>query len=129
MPERSDTCRDVTLPSGETICVRGAEPMGPEAVAALDMVVAAARARMAAEHPPDPAAEALWARLRAALGDRGIGLRDAAREAGVRFSTLFRIGQGYTPGEGDLSAVEAWLERRAAKKPANTRPPKLEVAS
>ncbi len=114
MPEPRDACRPVTLPSGETIRVRGAEPMGPESAAALAEVVAAARARMAAEHPPNPAAEALWARLRAVLDARGIGLRDAAREAGVRPSTLFRIGQGYLPDQADMVLIDAWLEAHDA---------------
>lgn len=83
--------------------------MDAESTAALGTVVAAARAKMAAEHPPNPAAEALCARLRATLDARGIGLRDAAREAGVRFSTLFRVGQGYMPGASDMAAIEAWL--------------------
>lgn len=112
MPEPVDSCRPVLLPSGETIRVRGAGPMGPEAVAALGEVVAAARAKMAAEQPPNPAAEALWGRLGAVLDTRGIGLRGAAREAGVRLSTLFRIGQGYMPDDHDLAAIDLWLEAR-----------------
>jgi hypothetical protein len=109
MPEPRDECHPVLLPSGETIRVRGAEPMGPEAAAALGDVLDAARRRHAAEHPPNPAAEALWRRLRAALDARGIGLRDAAREAGVQSSALFRIGQGYLPDDGDMALLEHWL--------------------
>lgn len=109
MPDPRDDCRPVTLPLGETLRVRGVEPMGPEAVAALGEVVAAARARMAAEHPSNPAAEALWGRLEAALDARGIGLREAAHAAGARFSTLFRTGQGYMPGDGDMALIERWL--------------------
>lgn len=109
MPEPRDACRPVTLPSGEPIRVRGAEPMGPEAVAALGEVAAAARARMATEHPPNPAAEALSGRLQAALNTRGISLREAAHEAGVRPWTVLRIAQGYMPGDGDMALIERWL--------------------
>ena len=109
MPEPRDACRPVTLPSGETIRVRSGAPINAEAAAALGEFVDAARRLDAAEHPPNPAAEALWARLRAVLDARGIGLRDAARQAGVRFSTLFHIGQGHMPDEADMAAIERWL--------------------
>lgn len=114
MPEPRDSCRPVTLPSGETIRVRGAEPMDAAAIAAFGDVMDAVRRRHAAAHPPDPAAEALWARLRAVLDAQDIGLRDAAREAGVRFSTLFRIGQGYVPDQADMTLIKAWLEAHDA---------------
>jgi hypothetical protein len=104
-----DECREVTLPSGEPIHVRGARPMNTEEVAALGILVDAVRAKHATEHPPNPAAEALYARLAARAESAGIRLRDAAREAGVRPSVLTRIAQGYMPGEDDLAAIEAWL--------------------
>lgn len=62
-----DTCRPVTLPSGEAIPVRGAHPMNDRDVAALEALVAAARRKMIAEQPEfscfdrDPEAVA-WAR-------------------------------------------------------------------
>lgn len=105
-----DECREVTLPSGESIRVRAAGEMSPEVVAALGEIVDAARRMHAAEHPPNPATEALWARLTVCLDARGVRLRDAATEAGVRFSVLFRIGQGYLPDAADLASIERWLE-------------------
>jgi hypothetical protein len=114
MPEPRDACRPVRLPSGETIRVRSSAPLDEEAAAALGEFVDAARRLHAAGHPPNPVAEALWARLRAVLDARGIGLRDAAHQAGVRFSALFRIGQGYMPDDGDMALIEAWLEAHDA---------------
>lgn len=110
MPEPRDTCRPVTLPSGETLRVRGDEPMSPEAVAALGEVVTAARAKMAAEHPPNPAAEALWTLVEAARTP-GSTLRDLAREIGVTFKTMARLWQGYLPDDGDLVLIERWLRQ------------------
>jgi hypothetical protein len=46
----------VTLPSGQTIRVRGDRPPSAADLAALDDIVAAAQARMAAE-PPEQQAE------------------------------------------------------------------------
>lgn len=109
MSEPRDSCRLVTLPSGEQIRVRGSGKMSPEAAAALGELVDAARAKLAAEHPPNPAAEALWARLTARADTLGIRMRDLAHEADVRPSTLTRIAQGYMPGGEELLAIERWL--------------------
>lgn len=108
MAEPRDECREVTLPSGEPIRVRGAGEMSPEAVAALGEIVDAAR-RMAAEQPVDDGARELWARLDAARKSDCLSLRDVARQAGVRFSTLFRVGQGRMPSAEELAAIERWL--------------------
>lgn len=108
-----DECRPVTLPSGETIRARmGCEPT-PEEVAALDAVLTAVRAQFLAEHPPNPAADALYSRLLVRTIERDILMRDAAKEAGVRFSTLLRIAQGHMPGDEDMAAIEAWLDAPA----------------
>jgi len=112
MPEPGDSCRPVLLPSGEPIRVRGADPMGPEAVAALGEVVAAARARRAAEHPPDPAAVALWGRLYAMLRRERMSSFRMASQAGVAFSVLSRLRNGYMPDATDLATIEAWLIER-----------------
>lgn len=109
MPEPRDACRPVKLPSNETIRVRGARPLNAEETAALGEVVDAARRKLTAEHPPNPAAEALWARVAARCDARGILRRDAAHEAGVRPSVLTRIAQGVMPDGDDLAAIEAWL--------------------
>lgn len=106
MSER-DECRPVTLPSGEVIRVRGRGGLGPAGVAALGELVDAARRLDAERNPPDVGARELWARLEAARGD--LPLRECARLAGVRFSALFRIGQGRMPGAKDLAAIEVWL--------------------
>lgn len=111
MPEPRDECRPVALPSGETIRMRGGRPLDLEETVALGKIVDAARAMHAAEHPANPAAEALWSRLLARAGERGISLRDAAREAGVRPSRLLRVAQGYMPDDADLAAIDAWLAR------------------
>jgi hypothetical protein len=109
MPEHADACRPVTLPSGEPIRVRGARPMDARETAALGVLVDAARALHAAGHPPNPAAEALWARLDAAAGAAGIRRHQVARECGVRPSVVTRIAQGCMPEAGDLAAIERWL--------------------
>jgi hypothetical protein len=114
MPEPKDECRPVTLPSNETIRVRSAAEPSPEAVTALGKVVDAVRAKHAAEHRPDDGAGGLWARLESARQPRGLSLRDVASQAGVRFSTLFRIGQGRMPDSADLARINAWLEDRNA---------------
>lgn len=49
MRKSRDECRPVTLPSGEPIRVRSAEPMPPDDAAALGTLVDAVRRRMAAE--------------------------------------------------------------------------------
>ena len=109
MPEPRDECRPVALPSNETIRVRGGRPMSADETAAFGEVVAAARRKMAAEHPPNPGAEALWARMAAHCEARGILRRDAAHEAGVRPSTVTRIAQGHMPDGDELAAIERWL--------------------
>ena len=106
MGEQRDSCRDVTLPSGEVIRVRGRGALGPAGVAALGELVDAVRA-LAAENPPDDGAPELFTRIEAARGDRS--LRECARLAGLRFAVLFRVGQGRMPGGGDLAAIERWL--------------------
>lgn len=113
MPEPKDECRMVKLPSGEPIRVRGAGEMSPEAAAALGEIVDAAR-RMAAEQPVDDGVPELLERLDAARKSDCLSLRDVARQAGVRFSTLFRIGQGYMPFDADLARINAWLGERGA---------------
>lgn len=115
MREPRDECRDVELASGEVVRVRGRGGLGPAGVAALGELVDVARAKLAAEHPPDKGAEALWARVEAALNpEHWNPLHEAARQAGVRFSTLFRIRQGRMPGGEDLAAIETWLETYSA---------------
>lgn len=108
MPER-DECRDVALPSGEVIRVRGG--LGPAGVAALAELVEAARVK-ASENPPDPGTPELYGRIEAARGP--LNWRQVAALAGVKFSTLFRIGQGRMPAPGDLALIETWL---AAQEP------------
>lgn len=109
MPEPRDECREVTLPSGEAIRMRGAGPMSPEAVAALGELVDAARRKMAAEHSPEPGTAELYERLRARMDVLDVSLRGVAFQTGVRFSTLFRIGQGLLPDGDNLAAIERWL--------------------
>jgi hypothetical protein len=113
MAEPRDECREVTLPSGELMRVRGAGEMSPEAVAALGELVDAAR-RMAAEQPVDDGAPELWGRLDAVREPDCLSLRDVAQQAGVRFSTLFRIGQGRMPNTEDMAAIERWLKNGEA---------------
>jgi hypothetical protein len=105
MPER-DTCRPVTLPSGETIPVLGGRAPDAREAEMIGQAVDAAR-RLAAQNPPEPGSEALYARIEAARGQRS--LRGAGQEMGVRFTVLFRIGQGRMPDAVDLAAIEAWL--------------------
>lgn len=107
MPEPRDECRTVTLPSGERVRVRAAGPMSAEAVAALGELVDAVRAL---QPPPDPGTAELHERLHARMDALGISLRGAAFQTGVRFSTLFKIGQGIMPGDDDLAAIERWLD-------------------
>lgn len=114
-----DECRPMTLASGETIPVLGGEPLSPEGVAALGQLVEAVRAK-AAENPPDEGSDVLYARIEAACG--GLNWRQVAARAGVRFSVLFRIGQGRMPGAGDLAAIEAWLEANSAGSAPETTP-------
>lgn len=106
MREPRDSCRSVPLPSGETIRVRGRGDLGPDGVAALAELVAAAR-RTAAENPPDDGTGVLYARIETARGP--LNWRQVAALAGVKFSVLFRIGQGRMPGDTDLAAIERWL--------------------
>ena len=115
--EMRDACREVTLSSGEPIRVRGARPMDAEETAALGVLVDAARALHAAEHPADPGAEALWARLASRAEELGILRRDAARACGVRPSVVTRIAQGIMPRADDLAAIERWLAAQEAPGP------------
>lgn len=107
MPRDRDECREVTLPSGEAIRIRGAGDLTPEAVSALGELVDAARAQFAARHPDAEEARALWARVDAARGD--LLLRGVAYEAGVTIGALFRIMQGNLPDDADRAALERWL--------------------
>lgn len=109
MTGREDTCRPVTLPSGETVRVRGACDPTLEEVEAISEVLDAARARFLAERPPNPAADMLYSRLTVRTVERDILMRDVAKEAGVRLSTVVRIAQGIMPGDEDMAAIEAWL--------------------
>lgn len=104
----SATCRPVTLESGETVPVLGDEPLSAQGVAALAELIEVARAKHADENPPDDGAPELFERVAAARDTRT--LRECAHEAGVRFSTLFRVGQGRMPPPEDLAKIEAWLE-------------------
>lgn len=108
MSEPRDECRDVTLESGEVVRVRGRGGLGPAGVAALSDLVEAVRAK-AAETPPDEGAAELWARIEAARGRRT--LRECAAQAGVKFSVLFRIGQGRMPDTEAFARIETWLTR------------------
>lgn len=112
MREPRDECRPVTLASGETIRVRGRRGLGPAGVAALSELVAAVRAK-AAENPPDEGTGVLYERIEAARGP--LNWRQVAAEAGVKFSVLFRIGQGRMPGGEDLAAIETWLAAEEAQ--------------
>lgn len=117
-----DRCRDVPLPSGETIRVRGRGGLGPAGVAALGELVEAAR-RKAAQNPPDEGTAALYERIEAALDRQSVSpLRDAAKQAGVKFSALFKIGQGRMPGAVDLAAIEKWLGATEDNNDTNQRP-------
>ncbi len=107
-----DTCRPVALPSGETVLVRGRGGLGPAGVAALAEVVEAARAKHAAEHPPDPGAEELYGRLHAVCGRLGLPRYQAAKAIGVRHSVLVRLAQGRLPCGEDQTALQAWLENQ-----------------
>ncbi len=106
MSEPRDECRDVELASGEVVRVRGRRGLGPAGVAALSELVEAARAK-AAENPPDEGTGVLYERIEAARAARN--WRQVAAEVGVKFSVLFRIGQGRMPGGEDLAAIETWL--------------------
>jgi predicted polyphosphate/ATP-dependent NAD kinase len=108
MPEPRDECRRVTLPSGETIRLRSTQAPTGEALAALEEVVTAAK-RMAASMPVDDGAEALWARIETVRLRDGLTLREIGRQAGVRFSVLFRIGQGRMPDADDSASIGRWL--------------------
>jgi hypothetical protein len=109
MPDPRDTCRPVALPSGEQIVVRGGRGLDAKESAMLGEVVDAARRHHELTHPVDEGAAELWARIQAARRTAGLSLRDAAGLAGVRFSVLFRIGQGRMPGEAERAAIERWL--------------------
>lgn len=100
-----DQCSDVAPPPGEAVRVRGRGALD----AALGELVEVARAKAAAQTPPDPDAAELWARLDAVRRERGVSLREMGGECGVRFSVLFKTAQGRMPGAADRAAVEAWL--------------------
>lgn len=126
MPEPRDECRDVRLPSGEVVRVRGRGGLGPAGVAALAELVEAVRVK-AAENPPDPGTGELYARIEAARGP--LNWRQVAAEAGVKFSTLFKIGQGHMPGPDDLARIETWLDRQeACAQGASSSGPTVEVS-
>jgi len=57
MPEPVDACRPVTLPTGETVAVRGTEPLGERGGAALADLVGAVRAAL-----PPPSFTPAWTR-------------------------------------------------------------------
>ena len=114
MTEPKDSCRPVTVPSGESIRVRGAEPLDAAGVAALGELVDVVR-RMMPE--PDPGAAELWARVDAARRPLMLTARGAARDAGVAPSALSRLAQGRMPVGSALAAIERWLE---ASGPAST---------
>lgn len=98
----------MTLPSGEVIRVRGRGVPSPAVVAALGELTAVARASMPG---PEDGAPELYSRLDGARAACGLLWRGVAREAGVRPSTLFRLGQGRMPGAEDLAALTAWFNR------------------
>ena len=106
MSEPRDTCRPVTLPSGEVVPVLGGREPDAQETAMIGEVVDATR-RLAAQNPPEPGSEALYARIEVASGE--LSWHEVARAVGVRFSTLFRIGQGRMPGAVELAAIERWL--------------------
>lgn len=108
-----EQCRPVTLPSGEVIPVLGRGELSSAGVAAVAELVEVARRKYAAEHVDDPGAPELWARIDAVL-DTGLSLREVARECGLPFSVLFRIGQGRIPAAPGLAAIETWLGRQEA---------------
>jgi hypothetical protein len=107
MSEPRDACRPVALPSGETIPVLGGREPDEREAEMIGEVVDAVR-RLAAQNPPEPGCEALYARIEAARGP--LNWRQVAAEAGVKFSVLFRVGQGRMPGAVELAAIETWLE-------------------
>lgn len=116
MAGEREQCRDVLLPSGESIRVRGSGGLGPAGAAAMGELVEAARRRHEREHPPERDAVVLWARLDMARRERGLSLREISQECGVPFKTLFRCCQGIAPGETDTAAILAWLDRSEADR-------------
>jgi hypothetical protein len=117
MMTQPDSCRPVALPSGETVLVRARGGLGPVGVAALAEVVEAARAKHAAEHPPDPGAGELYGRVDAVCKRLGMPRYQAAKAIGVRHSVLVRLAQGRLPCGGDRTALEAWLESQESAEP------------
>lgn len=103
-----DECRPVVLPSGETVRLRGSEPIGADGIAALATVVAAAQRRFEAEHPANAEAAALYELLDAARLARGMTWRQVAREAGIASSLVTRIAQGLMPDAPVVVALEQW---------------------
>jgi len=112
-----DSCRPVTLPSGETILVRARGGLGPAGVAALAEVVEAVRALHAAQSPPDLGAEDLYRRVDAVCARLRLPRYQAAKAIGVRYSVLVRLAQGCLPCGGDRTALEAWLEAQESAGP------------
>lgn len=110
MPEPREECRPVILPTGETIVVRGAQPMTEQGAAALAEVVAVVRRMIP---PPPPEAVDLYARLDTARFARGLTWRELAKEAGVRATVLSRLANGTVPDAGDRERLEAWQAKES----------------
>jgi hypothetical protein len=106
MSEPQDSCRPVTLPTGETLRVRGAGEMDAAGVAALGEIVDVAR-RMMPE--PDGGAPELYARVDAVRARLGLSARDVAHQAVVSHAMLSRLANGRMPNAMDLSLLELWL--------------------
>jgi hypothetical protein len=106
MPDPRDECRPVTLPTGEALRVRGAEPPTGQDAAALAEVVAATRRLMP---EPDPGAAELYERLNVVRGGRT--WREIAREAGVSAAVFSRLANGVMPGEADRVNLGQWLAK------------------
>jgi hypothetical protein len=110
----SAVCRPVTLDTGETVPVLGDRPMDAREAAALARLVEVVRAKVAAEHPPEPGAEALYARIAAVRTAARLSAYQTAKAAGVSLSVLTRLANGRMPGEQDRVAIETWLAGQEA---------------
>jgi hypothetical protein len=113
----SAVCRPVTLGTGETVPVLGDRPMDARDTAALGQLVAVVRAKVAAEHPPEPGAQALYARIDAARTATGLSAYQTAKAAGVALSVLTRLANGRMPGEQARAAIETWLAGQETSTP------------
>lgn len=102
----AESCRPVTLPSGETAMVLGGREMTPQEAGHLGAIVEAVRRRIP---PPEPGAEEMYERVAEVCGRRRILVREAAREIGVPFHVLGRLAQGRMPGTEAQAAIETWL--------------------